>query len=273
MAMHELSNTIPSARLECELLLSHITRRSKAFLYTHPDYELTATEVKHLQEHLERRKSGTPIAYILGVQAFWTVELKVTPDVLIPRPETECLVEKTLELVPPEKVCTIADLGTGSGAIAIALAKERPHWQFTAVDISKNALKIAEDNARNLGISAIQFLQGNWCDNLPHNYYDAIVANPPYIAENDMALESEVRQHEPKEALIAGPSGLEHIEVLINQARNHLKPGGYLLLEHGYQQGQAVQRIFKEKGYINCGVKKDYAGHSRASFGQLDFFT
>lgn len=269
----QLAEVSPSARLDAEILLSYVLNQSKTFLYSYPDHELSPIEISELQELVKQRQQGKPIAYLIGKQAFWTFELTVTPDVLIPRPETEILVEQVLSLLLKDKPCKIADLGTGSGAIAIALALERPLWQVTAVDISPKALAVAQANAKQLGLNKINFQIGNWCESLAGagEFYDCIVTNPPYIAEDDDALEANVRQFEPSIALISGETGLECIEILARTAKSHMLPGGYLLFEHGYQQHNAIKKLLEDEGYINILVHKDYTGHFRVTSAQKHF--
>lgn len=261
----QLNSISPSARLDCELLLSYVLKQPKLFLYTDPDYQLSISEEELFQQLLKQRQQGKPIAQLIGKQAFWSFELTVTPDVLIPRPETEMLVEQVLKLLPADKACKVADLGTGSGAIAIALALERPLWQITAVDISSKALAVAKENAEKLGVNSIDFQYGNWCENLTETSYDCIVSNPPYIAVDDPALEQMVKQYEPESALISGRTGLECIEILASEAKSYLVPGGYLVLEHGYQQYQSVKSLLQQEGYSNIEVCTDYAGHLRVT--------
>lgn len=270
-ASQKLRTTSPSARLDCEILLTHVLNKPKTFLYTYPDYHLAAAELETFQELLQQRYDGKPIAYIIGKQAFWTFELKITADVLIPRPETESLVEKVLEILAKDKPCKVADLGVGSGAIAIALALERPLWHITATDISSKALALAQANAEHLGVISIQFQCSDWGEMLEENSYDCIVTNPPYIAEDDPELEENVKKFEPKQALISGETGLECIEAIIKTAKMLLKPGGYLLLEHGYRQHAVIKQLLEKYGYINISTYKDFSGHFRISAGQKHF--
>lgn len=260
-----------TSRLDVEILLAHVLNKPKVFLYSHPEYPLSVAEMLAFQELIKKRQQGMPIAYLIGKQAFWTFDLTVTPDVLIPRPETEMLVEQALRLLPKDNPCKIAELGTGSGAIAIALALERPLWQITAVDISPKALKIARENADHLRLSSINFQIGNWCEPLAENTYDCIVTNPPYIAEDDAALEQNVRQFEPKTALISGNTGLECIEILVKSAKSYLLPDGYLILEHGYKQHSLIRSLLEREGYSHIMVHKDYAGHFRVTTAQKHF--
>lgn len=263
LSTQELKQFSSSSRLDCELLLCHVLNKPKVFLYAEPAYELTTAELTHFQKLLSERQQGKPIAYILGKQGFWNLELKVTFDVLIPRPETEGLVEVVLANFPDNNPCQVLDLGTGSGAIAIALAVERPLWHITAIDISATAIELAKENAAAARAINIQFLVGNWFENLETKLYDCIVTNPPYIAETDADLAENVRNYEPKLALIAGNTGLECIAVIANKAKNYLKAGGLLVFEHGFKQASAIQQLLASEGYKKITTAKDYNGLDR----------
>ncbi len=270
-ALLQLENISDSPRLDGELLLCHVLNKSKIFLYTDPNYRLSTAEISIFQNLLQQRLQGKPIAYIVGKQAFWTFELKVTPDVLIPRPETEFVIEAILRLLPSDQVCQVVDLGTGSGAIAIALALERPLWQITAVDISEAALAVAKENAIILGVKTIRFLHGSWFEPLEKKTYDGIVANPPYIAENDAELVENVRKFEPKIALISGKTGLECIETIAKTAKIYLKSVGYLVFEHGYRQAEAIQQLLEKEGYQQIISTRDYSNLTRVITAQTHF--
>ncbi|HLB57652.1 MAG TPA: peptide chain release factor N(5)-glutamine methyltransferase, partial [Gammaproteobacteria bacterium] len=200
--------------LDREILLSHVLKVTRSYLYAHPTPLLTKEEEKDFLTLLERAKKGEPIAYLIGHREFWSLDLIVTPDTLIPRPETELLVELILKNKRDEKKI-IADLGTGNGAIALAIASERPDWMIYATDINKKALQVAEQNAARLQIKNIQFCAGSWCAALPPIQFDAIVSNPPYIAEDDPNVDPAVLNYEPRQALIAGKQGLEDLEKII----------------------------------------------------------
>lgn len=269
-AIKELNLTSPSAYLDTELLLGHVLGLTRAQLHSqHPDRLLTSLQQKQIKQLIVRRKLGEPIAYILGRQEFWSVSLEVTPQVLIPRPETELLVQQILETFnrEPRK---IVDLGTGSAAISIALALARPAWQFIATDSSVDALQVAERNIGRYHIKTIELRQGDWCQALfVDEKFDIILSNPPYLALNDPHLQTEYAlAYEPKNALISGEKGLNDLEEIIQQAREHLQNGGILFLEHGYQQASFVEEFFLKYGYQQIKNYKDLAGHQRVISGK-----
>lgn len=214
----------------------------------------------------ERRLMGEPIAYIIGEKEFWSLHLRVTPDVLIPRPETEMLVEHALNLLPKNEKIWIADLGTGSGAIALALAWARPHWQIDATDNSPTALKAAKINTRHYKIKNIDFYFGEWCKALPQAGYHAILGNPPYIPEGAKHLQQ--LKYEPRESLTGGPDGLSAIKVIIKEAQTYLRTGGWLLLEHGFDQYEKIRVLMKNAGYQEVKDYKDLAGLPRMVVGK-----
>lgn len=269
-AVTELTPQSPSADLDVELLLAHVLGLTRAQLYSqNPERMLLPAQQKMLKNLVRRRKSGEPVAYLLGRQEFWSISLEVTPAVLIPRPETELLVQLLLETIGPNRH-TIADLGTGSAAISVALAIARPDWQFVATDYSRAALKIAERNVRHYKLENIELRWGNWCQALlPGEKFAAIVSNPPYLARNDPHLQSEpALAYEPKHALISGEKGLNDLETIIKQARQYLRPSAYVFLEHGYEQADLVQQFFLKYGYHTIKKYKDLAGHQRVSSGK-----
>jgi release factor glutamine methyltransferase len=206
------------------------------------------------------------VAYILGTQPFWTLELQVSPDTLIPRPETELLVETALALAPADQAVSVIDLGTGSGAIALALASERPRWQVTACDVSPGALRMAEHNRDALGLS-VSLLQSDWFTNIPPQPFDLIIANPPYIESGDPHLHEGDLRFEPVSALVSGDDGLQDIRVIARNAMGYLENQGILMLEHGYNQGPAVRHILEELGYLRVESCRDLAGHERVTLG------
>lgn len=247
-----------TSRLDTELLLAFSLNQSREFLYTYPKHELTTEQKKKFDLLYQRRLKGEPIAYILGKKEFWTFELTVNKNVLIPRPETELLVEVALNNLS-NKTATVADLGTGSGAIAIALAWERPQWNIIATDISKAALKLARDNAMRLQLTNIEFHCGDWFQALPKKKLNMIISNPPYIANNDPHLQKNEMKFEPKIALVAG-DGLTELQKIIIQAKEHLKKSGLLILEHGYNQSKKVQNVLQQNKYQKITRHKDLAG-------------
>ncbi len=257
------------ARLETELLLCKALNKSRSHLYTWPEQNLTEVQQQQFESLLEQRIQGQPLAYILGSKAFWTFSLKVTPDTLIPRPETELLVEAALQLIPKEASANIADLGTGSGAIAIAIASERPLTNMIATDSSEQALEIARQNAINLELHNTLFCHGSWLQPLlKHPPMDLIVSNPPYIAEGDPHLERDGLPWEPDHALTSGPDGLRDIRKIIQQAPECLKPGSKLILEHGCDQGPAVRQLFQLAGYSNVVTQQDMENRDRITMGE-----
>ena len=263
-----LADVSGSASLDSELLMSFILDKPRTWLHTWPDKELTQEQVVQFQSLVSRRKQGEPIAHIIGEQEFWSINLKVTQDTLIPRADTERLVEIALEKIPQQSFWNIADLGTGSGAIALAIAKERPDAQIIATDASMKALIVAEENAQLNHLNNVRFFRSNWFEELDNHVFNMIVSNPPYIAENDPHLfEGDVR-FEPGSALTSGQSGLDDIDHLISKAPDYLHPGGWLILEHGYDQGEAVIELLQQAGYKNCQDFQDYGGNPRVAIGQ-----
>ena len=262
-----LSGASTSPKLDIELLLSEILKVSREYLHTWPDQRLTDEQLLKFQHLLQQRQHGKPIAYILGKQAFWSLTLKVKAATLIPRPETELLVDIILQKFASIKNLSVLDLGTGSGAIALALATEQPTWQITAVDYSFDALGVAQENANYYGITSVAFIHSNWYSNLSNRKYDIIVANPPYIAENDPALHQHVLQYEPKTALISKQDGFADMIEIIDKAKYFLKKNGFIVLEHGYQQSQEVKNILRKYGYTNTQSHTDLSGIMRAASG------
>lgn len=269
-AIQALKQTSPSAYLDTELLFVHVLGLTRAQLHSqHPDRLLTLSQQKQIKELITRRQLGEPIAYLLGRQEFWSLSFEVTPDVLIPRPETEVLVQEVLNTFnrEPRK---IADLGTGSAVIAITLALSRPTWQLIATDSSVAALQVAERNISRYHIQTIELRHSDWCEALlVDEKFDAILSNPPYLAQDDPHLKTEYAlAYEPKNALISMKKGLNDLEIIIQQAREHLYQGGLLFLEHGYQQGAFVKEFFLKYGYQEIKNYKDLAGHQRVSSGK-----
>lgn len=255
--------------LDAELLLAHVLDVNREYLFTWPDKEISAANYARFSALVERRQKGEPVAYLRGKQAFWSFELFVNSNVLIPRPETELLVEKALMLFgadAPE--ISIADLGTGSGAIALALATERPTWTLWAIDKSKAALEIAEKNAEQLNLGNLHFAEGDWCGNLPRHYFDGIVANPPYVEAGNTHLSKGSLPFEPLSALVADNKGMADIETIISQSRHCLKDNGWLLIEHGFDQSSKVVAALKEGGFSDAATADDLAGIPRIAFAR-----
>jgi len=253
--------------LEARLLLCYLLQKEQSYLYAWPEKQLSTTHWLAYQRLLQRRISNEPIAYITGQREFWSLTFRVTPATLIPRPETEQLVELALHLHNNKK-CHIADLGTGSGAIAAAVASERPNWQITATDNSDQALAIAKENFQNLKLNNIITYLGNWYNALPTNcQFDIIISNPPYITSSDRHLQRGDLTHEPLSALASGRDGLDDIRQIIKQAPQHLKQQGRLILEHGYEQSAAVRALLAKAGFQQLKTHQDLSGLERISEG------
>ena len=254
--------------LEAELLLCHVVAKPRTWLVAWPEKRLTDEELASFMELVRQREDGAPVAYLTGEREFWSLVLKVTPDTLIPRPETELLVETVLERFGDRQELTLVDMGTGSGAIALAIAKEKPRWRVIATDISEEALAVARSNAEKHLINNVIFRQGDWYDALPtETHVDVIVSNPPYVAEEDPHLEQGDVRFEPRSALASGSEGLDDIRKLLPGAIVHLRDGGSLLVEHGYTQGAAVRELMNHYGYRDISTVRDLEGHERVTLG------
>ncbi|MDY0065987.1 MAG: peptide chain release factor N(5)-glutamine methyltransferase [Steroidobacteraceae bacterium] len=263
-----LARSSSSARLDAELLLEHVTGLTRADFHARPERELPAKAGWFFQQLVKRRMQGEPIAYIRGSQAFWSLLLEVSPAVLIPRPETELAVERVLTHVEADSAASIADLGAGSGAIALAIAAERPLACIAAVESSKDALHVAMRNVARLQAANVTLLHGSWFEPLAGRRFDVVVSNPPYIAADDPDLQQEVRRHEPHAALIAGRTGLEALDSIIAQAPDYLNPDGWLVLEHGWKQAPAVRDRLVGRGFTHVRSHADLAGHERVTEGR-----
>ncbi|EMN4128884.1 MULTISPECIES: peptide chain release factor N(5)-glutamine methyltransferase [Providencia] len=256
-----------SAKRDAEILLQHITGQSRSFIFAFAETTLTPEEYQALEALLSRREQGEPIAYIIGEREFWSLPLFVSPATLIPRPDTECLVEQALSRLPPQS-CRILDLGTGTGAIALALASERLDSSVVGVDFNPEAVSLAQRNQQRLAIDNVQFLQSNWFSSLSSQHFDMIVSNPPYIDENDLHLQQGDVRFEPLTALVADNQGLADLDHIVSKSREYLSQQGWLLVEHGWQQGVAVRELFKQYGYSNIETCQDYGGRDRITLGQ-----
>lgn len=260
--------TLP--RLEQDILLSYVLGVDRAKLYSHPEISLTDIQKKLFSNLVARRMNGEPIAYITGNREFWSLNFMVTNETLIPRPETEILVETILERSFHDSI-VIADLGTGSGAIALSLAHEKPQWQIHATDNCPKALEIAKKNAKLFNLLSVEFHEGNWFSALPPILFDVIVSNPPYIGEKDSDIKQEVYAYEPHCALFSNDEGFADLTHIIQESPHFLKPGGFLFLEHGFKQAEKLRKIFLKRGYTNVSTRQDYAGFDRITFGQWQF--
>ena len=260
-----------AARVEpgdAALLLAHALGRPRAWLYAHGDEAPDPAAMQRFEALLARREAGEPVAYLTGRRGFWRHELRVTPDTLVPRPETERLVELALERLAPGAPLRIADLGTGSGAIALALALERPRARIVATDASPAALAVARGNADALGAGNIEFRHGSWFEPLAGERFDLVASNPPYVADGDPHLAQGDLRFEPAAALASGADGLDDIRVIARDAPAHLVPGGWLLLEHGFDQGAAVRALLLAAGFAEVGTGRDLEGRDRVGFGR-----
>lgn len=257
-----------SARLDAELLLCHVLRVNRSWLYARPDKSLEPAQQDRFDELVARRAGGEPIAHILGEREFWSLTLQVTPDTLIPRPDTELLVEQALRLLPEDAAVKVADLGTGSGAIALAIARERPRCRVVATDLSAAALAVAQANATRNQIANVEFRHGRWSEALGSERFDLIVSNPPYIAEDDPHLAQGDVRFEPRSALVSGRDGLDDIRQIAREVRACLQNDGWLLLEHGFEQGGKVRAILQGNGYEQVTTWCDLARHERVTGGR-----
>ena len=266
-AIQALRTTSESPRADAEILLAYCLGKSRTWLFTWADKTLESAVVTAFQGLVTERLRGVPIAHLIGYREFWTLNLKVTPDTLIPRPETELLVETALALLPPTPA-NVLDLGTGTGAIALSIASERPDCCVTACDFSAAALAVAQENAQSHGITNVTFVQSDWFTALPAQRFALIVSNPPYIEAADPHLQQGDVRFEPLSALAAGSDGLDDIRQIIHYAPDWLAHTGWLLLEHGYNQGQAVTALLQERGFQAVRCLRDLAGNERVSLGQ-----
>ncbi|GAB6069436.1 peptide chain release factor N(5)-glutamine methyltransferase [Thiomicrorhabdus hydrogeniphila] len=264
----KLAGLVDSPTIDAELLLCEALKVNRTYLFTWPEKNLDANQTQKFNQLLQLRLQGNPIAHILGQREFWGLNLQVTTDTLIPRPDTETLIEAVLDLNFCKTAhCKILDLGTGSGAIALALKSEYPNCDVTAIDQSQPALKVAKQNAQNLGLE-VSFLVSNWFSAVANQQFQCIVSNPPYIEENDPHLSQGDVRFEPITALTSGSDGLDDIRLIIYQAWSFLETEGWLFIEHGYNQAEAIKQIFTESGYQNITLKHDLSGNPRVSFAQ-----
>lgn len=252
--------------LDADLLLAFVLDKSRTWLFTWPERELSDDQQHRFEDLVRRRLAGEPVAHILGTREFWSLPLKVNASTLIPRPDTETLVETLLNRFDQPSL-RVADMGTGTGAIALALASERPGWSISAFDVQPDAVALAQENAHQLGLP-VTVGQSHWCDALADHSLDLLVSNPPYIAADDVHLQHGDVRFEPRSALVAAEDGLADIRILIEQGRRVLAPGGWLFLEHGWTQGEAVRACFESQGYGSVATVQDMGSRDRVSFGQ-----
>ena len=254
--------------VDAEVLLLHVLGQSRTWLFLHESDVMGDTEAAAFEALAARREAGEPVAYLTGHRGFWTLDLMVTPATLIPRPETELLVELALARIPADADVRIADLGTGSGAIALAIASERPRAQLIATDASEAALAVARSNAGRHGIANIAFRQGSWFAPLAGERFDIIVSNPPYIESSDPHLDEGDLRFEPASALASGADGLDDLRTIAAEAPSRLEPGGWLLVEHGWHQGEAVRSLFDAAGLIDVQTARDLEHRDRVTLGR-----
>jgi len=267
VAIGELSES-ESPRRDAEILLEHVTGKARTFILAFGETALTADQHAQLSALLSRRKAGEPVAHLTGEREFWSLPLYVSAATLIPRPDTECLVEHALARLPAT-ACRILDLGTGTGAIALALASERPDCQVTAVDVMPDAVALALRNVARLGFNNVKIQQSSWFDALVGQQFDMIVSNPPYIDECDPHLSQGDVRFEPLTALVAAEEGLADIAHIVTVSRQYLTAGGWLLIEHGWTQAEAVRALFTQAGYERVETCQDYGGNDRLTLGKM----
>lgn len=260
--MNTIADYLKSGAIDIALLLSLALNKSNVELITQDQYQPSTEEKNKLEYLIQQRNNGVPFSYLSGTKGFYHLNFKVTPDTLIPRPETELLIDIALDLFPKDKSCKMLDMGTGSGIIAITLADKNPHWKLTATDYSQDALEVAKSNTT----TDIEFLHGSWFEVINNQSFDLIVSNPPYIEENDDYLNN--LTHEPISALTSGKDGLDDIRIIINQAPNYLNENGFLLLEHGHNQQAKIVKLL-EKDFTNIQTFKDYNTKDRAVLAQV----
>lgn len=270
-SLQNLFSSLPfaSPQLEAELLLGHVLDRPRSWLHAWPERRLDPEQQTRLMALAERRAQGTPIAYLLGKREFWCHSFEVSEATLIPRPATETLIEIALEIIPPQASWSLADLGTGSGIIAATLASERPACQLIASDIAPATLEVAKRNFERLGLDNIRTAIGDWFDlrPLPKAPFDLIASNPPYVAEGDPHLHTGDPRFEPRQALVAGPEGMDHLLKIIARATTWLRPGGWLLLEHGHDQANATRLAMQRAGFEQVYTRVDLSGIDRVTYG------
>ena len=268
-AIEQLKPCSDSARLDADLILSFALNIPRTRFITQGDIPVSDTQAEQIQSLINKRKTGCPIAYITGSKGFWDLELFVNEHTLIPRPETELLIEFALAIFPANKPISVIDLGTGTGAIAIAIAKARPNWQVIACDKSKEALTIARKNRDKYGLTNLELVNSDWFSSIDQQEsFDLIISNPPYVADEDPHLKQGDVRFEPLSALRSGPDGLDDIRQIVKSSKDYLNEQGWLIVEHGYDQAETVKAIFSKHGYHTIQQGMDLNGHTRATYGQ-----
>lgn len=260
---------IDSAQLDARVLLCHVLNCNVTYLMTWPEKSLSEQQSNIYKELINQRQLGHPVAHLVGYRDFWSLKLKVSTSTLIPRPETELLIEVCTSLKLPSKA-RVLDLGTGTGAIALSLAFELPSWDLTAVDFKEQAVSLAQENAKLNNITNVSFLQSDWFENIPENKFNAIVSNPPYVEANSPYLKQGDVRFEPLSALTSGQDGLDDIRHILQTSVDYLAPGGWVLLEHGYEQAAPVQKLFSNNGFSEICTHKDLANLPRVTLGRLN---
>lgn len=256
-----------TARLDLEVILAHTLQKNRVYLYTWPEKEVTGQQYQDFISMVERRKAGEPVAHIIGQREFWSLPLSVNPSTLIPRPDTEIMVETVLQTFSPTTSLSMLDLGTGTGAIGLALASECKAWVVTAMDYSLEACSLAKKNAKSLNLKNVHIFCGRWLEAIGFAKFNLIVSNPPYIRENDPHLSQGDVRFEPLSALTSGKDGLDDIRVILSTSRKHLEEGGVLFLEHGFDQAEEVRALFLAEGYHSVSTVVDYGGNPRITYG------
>ncbi|ATG77096.1 MULTISPECIES: peptide chain release factor N(5)-glutamine methyltransferase [Pseudoalteromonas] len=262
-----LAPSSESAKLDAQVLLLHILQKPRSYLFTWPEHELNAKQQQQFNTFCQRRLNGEPVAHITGQREFWSLSLEVNATTLIPRPDTETLVEQALEVAVPA-TAKVLDLGTGTGAIALALGSEMPDWQIIAVDRVSDAVALATRNQQRLAINNVHVKQSNWFSELHGEKFNLIVTNPPYIESNDIHLNQGDVRFEPLSALVADDCGMSDIKQIITQSRDYLLSNGYLLIEHGFEQGEAVRHFFEKMAFVNIKTVKDLGNNDRVTLAQ-----
>jgi release factor glutamine methyltransferase len=267
-AIRQLHETSPSAELDAQVLLTFALNCNSAHLAAWPEKDLDAEQNTAYQQLIQQRLQGTPVAHLTGTREFWSLDFLVNNSTLIPRPETETLIEFTLERFADKKKINLLDMGTGTGAIAISIAKEKPQWNISASDISAQALKLAAQNSKNQQ-THVTFTKSNWFDNIEDESFDIIISNPPYIRSDDPHLSQGDVRFEPASALTSGTSGMDAIEHLCHHAKDHLSKDGWLIIEHGYDQQLLALDCFTNNAYSQIVQRKDLSGHTRMTAGKM----